>query len=532
MKSWKKIVTLITTVGMLIAPVNVNAQNHSDVSASNLQDLTVTGSTDEENLQEAGGYTIAGNGTNGIYINLQSQHYADYAATYPYAYTAVGCAWFAAARASEITGKWIINYDGQTWWNSGYANSGFSRGKTIQAKALACYSGHVAVVESVNGNNVTISEGGHTYYPNNGYCVIRNTTVSAVESGGFLGYVYLTPGSSSTDPSWSEWCDNVTETNACIYGKIDVGSRVQFTKAGVTLTDAGHLNDIINQTVENTSVNYSYMQISYNVQAELGVTLLPGHTYAYQMFADYGEKRYFGNVKTFTTVGATQHQWSDWTVVRNATTAMEGEKQRSCVHCKQVEKQSIPKLRPAATPTPVITLTPVITPKPVTTQKPVITPKPAVAPKPSAASSTAFTIKRGKTANVKASASWKNKKYSSSNKKVATVDKKGKVKAVGSGIAKITVKSGTKKIVYTITVPGTTAIKNIKSSYSVKKGKKLTLKPKLSYVATAENITYKSLKKSVATVSKNGVVTGKKKGSATITITSGKITKKCKVTVK
>ena len=55
MKSWKKVVTLITTVGMLIAPANVNAQNNSDVSASNLQDLTVTGSTDEENLQETGG---------------------------------------------------------------------------------------------------------------------------------------------------------------------------------------------------------------------------------------------------------------------------------------------------------------------------------------------------------------------------------------------------------------------------------------------------------------------------------------------
>ena len=66
----------------------------------------------------------------------------------------------------------------------------------------------------------------------------------------------------------------------------------------------------------------------------------------------------------------------------------------------------------------------------------------------------------------------------------------------------------------------------------MKKGKKLTLKPRLSYVATAEKITYKSSKKSVATVSKSGVVTGKKKGSATIIITSGKITKKCKVTIK
>ena len=51
-------------------------------------------------------------------------------------------------------------------------------------------------------------------------------------------------------------------------------------------------------------------------------------------------------------------------------------------------------------------------------------------------------------------------------------------------------------------------------------------------MATAEKITYKSSKNSVATVSAGGVITGKKKGSAVITITSGKITKKCKVTVK
>lgn len=141
-------------------------------------------------------------------------------------------------------------------------------------------------------------------------------------------------------------------------------------------------------------------------------------------------------------------------------------------------------------------------------------------------------VNKGKTISVKPVSSWKNVKYSTSNKKVATVDKKGKVKAVAAGIAKITVKSGSESIVYTITVPGTTAIKGIKSSVSIKKGKSYTLKPKLSYTEKADKVTYKSSNKKIATVSKKGVIKGKKKGTATITIKSGKITKKCKVKVK
>ncbi|MFR3401322.1 MAG: Ig-like domain-containing protein [Blautia faecis] len=42
----------------------------------------------------------------------------------------------------------------------------------------------------------------------------------------------------------------------------------------------------------------------------------------------------------------------------------------------------------------------------------------------------------------------------------------------------------------------------------------------------------KSSNKKIAIVSKYGKITGKKKGTATITIKSGKITKKCKVKVK
>ena len=45
------------------------------------------------------------------------------------------------------------------------------------------------------------------------------------------------------------------------------------------------------------------MQISYNLRTELGMTLSPGETYTYQMFADFGGNRYYGYKKTFKTTG-------------------------------------------------------------------------------------------------------------------------------------------------------------------------------------------------------------------------------------
>lgn len=207
-------------------------------------------------------------------------------------------------------------------------------------------------------------------------------------------------------------------------------------------------------------------------------------------------------IKAQEVISATGHSWGEWKVIDESTSSKEVVRQRVCKVCGMHDDEMIPKLSPAPTPTV----------EPINPSTVIIT--------------------KGKTTTLKPDSSWKNVKYSSSNKKVATVDKKGKVKAVAAGIAKITVKSGSESIVYTITVPGTTAIKGIKSSVSIKKGKSYTLKPKLSYTEKADKVTYKSSNKKIATVSKKGVIKGKKKGTATITIKSGKVTKKCKVKVK
>ncbi|MDO4344614.1 MAG: Ig-like domain-containing protein [Eubacteriales bacterium] len=124
--------------------------------------------------------------------------------------------------------------------------------------------------------------------------------------------------------------------------------------------------------------------------------------------------------------------------------------------------------------------------------------------------------------------------YSTSNKKVATVSSKGVIKGIKAGTARITVKSGSKKFVCTVTVPATktTNITGVKASVTLKKGKKLTLKPKLTPSNSDEKITYATSNKKVATVTSKGVIKGVKKGTAVITVKSGSKRVTCKVTVK
>ncbi len=140
-------------------------------------------------------------------------------------------------------------------------------------------------------------------------------------------------------------------------------------------------------------------------------------------------------------------------------------------------------------------------------------------------------------------------KWSSDNKKVATVDKNGLVKAIKPGEATITAKatdgSGIKAIckitvenqkVKSFTVVQKGKSKTLKGkTVTLKKGKTLKLQIKSLKPSTAinKNITYKSSDKKIATVSKLGVIKAIKKGTVTITVQSKdkgyKVTFKVKV---
>ena len=115
--------------------------------------------------------------------------------------------------------------------------------------------------------------------------------------------------------------------------------------------------------------------------------------------------------------------------------------------------------------------------------------------------------------------------YTSSNKKVVKVTSNGKVTALKKGSATVTVKNNGVKKTIKITV------KNPKLNK-----KKLTLKVKKTFKikvkGQAGKLSFKSSRKSVAKVSKKGLVKAKKRGKTTITVKTNGMTLKLKITVK
>ena len=130
--------------------------------------------------------------------------------------------------------------------------------------------------------------------------------------------------------------------------------------------------------------------------------------------------------------------------------------------------------------------------------------------------------------------------YASNNTKVATVDKAGKVTIKGAGTAKITVTAEENENYEKATATATVTVKKAKQTVTAKDVSKVYGAKAFSLGAKAKGnakLTYKSSDTKVATVDKNGKVTVKAPGVATITVTAAantnyeKASKKVKLTV-
>lgn len=208
------------------------------------------------------------------------------------------------------------------------------------------------------------------------------------------------------------------------------------------------------------------------------------------------------------TIKATGHKWSDWKRTTAATVFKPEVQTRKCSACNKSETRNIGK---------------------------------KLAPKATLNASTVTLKVKQSTSRLKVTRLAKGdsvKSWKSSNSKIFTVRGKsnGTCKITGKkrGTAKlqITLASGLKKTVK-VRVQ-TAAVKTSKITVSknvtVRKGKRVTLKPVVTPFTSRQKVTYTSSNKKIATVSSKGVVTGKKKGTVKITVKSG--SKSVKVTVK
>lgn len=211
------------------------------------------------------------------------------------------------------------------------------------------------------------------------------------------------------------------------------------------------------------------------------------------------------------------HTFGDWTVTKQASIGVEGEKERTCTLCKYKETATIPAIYIPSYPVTGIKVsqdTLMLTKKDETAQL-------TAEVIPSYADNTRVT--------------WK-----SSDESVVTVDEKGKVTAVGNGTATITVTSVSGNYTATVAVTVKIPVEIEKISIEAEKetltkiGESTELKVKIEPEnADAQKLIWKSDNETVAAVDENGKVTAVGNGTVAITVTTedGKIMASIMITV-
>ncbi len=211
-----------------------------------------------------------------------------------------------------------------------------------------------------------------------------------------------------------------------------------------------------------------------------------------------------GAKKAAVSIPATEaHKFGAYKTTVSATVMKTGTKERTCSVCGKKETLVIPKLKATIK----------VAKKSVT----VNVDSSVQAPK--------VTFRTGD--GIK---SWKVK-----DSKIASVDKKGKItgKKAGKTTVTVTLKSGkTAKITVVVKKIATKKVTVDQKKVTLKKGKTCQLEVTVTPKNSQDKVTYKSSDSKIVSVSANGKITAKKKGKATITITSGKKKTTCKVTVK
>ena len=214
-----------------------------------------------------------------------------------------------------------------------------------------------------------------------------------------------------------------------------------------------------------------------------------------------------GEKQAATAIPATgKHSFGDYKVTKASTVLAAGVKTRTCKVCGKTETAAVAKLNG--------------------TIKVVSAKVPLQVKKSVALSKLVTGLTTGDSINAAA--------CTSSKPAVAAI-RGGKVVAKKAGTAVITVKlaSGTFAKVTIVVQKGAVATASISvpTTLKLKAGEKKKLTPVVKPVTSLNKVTYSSTNTKVATVSKDGTVTAKKSGSATIKVKSGKKTVNVKVKV-
>ena len=196
------------------------------------------------------------------------------------------CTWYAYGRAWELLGQRpSLSVNGAHKWYD--FNDGYERGSEPRLGAIACWSddastvGHVAVVEAIDGDNVTCSESGWSYTSGYFKTVTRNKYNMNYSLGGverkFQGYIYLPIADSATPDttiSFAEAPKTMPIVNIADLQRFVPGEVYPHKKTEISIF-----------------INGKYMPFSTEAVNDQGITLVP----ARDLLEAFGGSVYWDN---------------------------------------------------------------------------------------------------------------------------------------------------------------------------------------------------------------------------------------------
>lgn len=228
------------------------------------------------------------------------------------------CTWYVWGRTRELLG---IKMSSNT---KKYVNSSMTGDytDTPSTNSIAVYMDsngwvlHVAYIEYFDGTNVTYSEGNNTWKGTGDQkyftdtmtldSFTRNTKKWVGNGCTRLRYVPLTADTPQITVTTDD-AQNITETNATIYGHVSKTAGQNVTSCGIYLGTSGDNMEKKNTesvgSAANNKDNGTGFQIWYDLTGELNLVLNPGTTYYYKIYCVCNGQEYVGNTKSFMTSG-------------------------------------------------------------------------------------------------------------------------------------------------------------------------------------------------------------------------------------
>lgn len=178
-----------------------------------------------------------------------------------------------------------------------------------QVGDIIWFTGHVAIYAGKSGGNHTIVHETGGSYQNVAYTkvsVVNAELKGIIRIPGVNGNTAAPPAvtfSKATDPDYTSKA-SISNTNAVVVQKITKPSGTNVTKMGVIIYQGNTVLKKYTESVSVVSAAQTTYHSWYDINKEVGLTLEPGMTYAYQFFGVFNGVEVKGSKQTFTTTGS------------------------------------------------------------------------------------------------------------------------------------------------------------------------------------------------------------------------------------